>query len=90
MSQFYTTVLNYIEHYQPKRFERLKRERRLAEVVDGLVGELYEESDRAYAQLSGYHADISEAQRRLTAERIAIATVLPMPQGDEFDATNNI
>ncbi len=78
MGQFQQIVLDYLEHYEPERFEHLKQTRVLRAHLSELVDQLYSETDRAFQQLRERHPDRSHEQLRLYAERLAIAAVLPL------------
>ena len=86
MAQFQQIVLDYLEHYKPTEYQRLVEQRELREAMDRLVERLYGEAERVMAHLREAHPGASEEERRIEAERVAIATILPFPTEDE----NNI
>ena len=79
MAQFSQIVLDYLRHYQPRKYNELRQQRQLRPVMETLVDALYEETARAFAHLEEAHPDQSEDLLMFFAEEQAVEAVLPHP-----------
>ena len=82
MAQFQQMVLDYLEQYEPGRYEQLKNQRRLLSSVKALAECMYEETDRIKTRLKATETELSEEQIRIEAEALAAAQFLPLPDGE--------